>query len=146
MSLMSRVKNRLAGEVGFGTVLGLLSLVAWLGVSSLGGAGQAMTNYERVSGNANRVARIMAMVCELRRNVMRFSQEGDKLSLQRIDEAKAELNVLLPEAVAMRKIPSGRESEKRCKVFSANTFACSSRCQAFTKRKKLWCRAWRLWA
>lgn len=105
MSLMSRVKIGLRVQVGFGTVLGLLSLVAWLGVSSLGGAGQAMTNYERVSGNANRVARIMAMVCELRRNVMRFSQEGDKLSLQRIDEAKAELNVLLPEAVAIAKDP-----------------------------------------
>lgn len=115
MTLLSHMKISIRIYVGFGIILGLLALVSWAGVGALDGIGQKMEKYERITGNAMRVAKLSSLVAEVRRNVTRYSFKGDDRSLLRIREARAVLGPLLEEAIETSTVPERQERLQKLK-------------------------------
>jgi len=93
-----KVGTRIYG--GFAIVLGLLLVVALVGLMALRSGHSGMNTYAKVGDNGIRVATIKGDVAEMRRNAIIVAEKGDKAAIERIKQIQAELRKLLPAAIA----------------------------------------------
>lgn len=100
---MSDFKISVRVYSGFGLALGLLVLVAVIGIGALSSVSSSVTQYDTVASNAVGVSNINGQVNELRRNVLLYSQTGSETNLAKIKELQSSLETGLALAISKTK-------------------------------------------
>ncbi len=117
--LMSRFSVGTRIYSGFGFVLALLLVVAWLGYNAATEGEGSLASYSSIAGNARRVTAIEGGVVEMRRNVYVFYDTGREENLERARNKLSELRAAIKTVIGqtadsvrranLEKIASGLE-------------------------------------